>query len=163
MASFPDDAPQEFKDHLLAAMTHMAGHGPHPGKYKGPPLKHDEEPDENEISELDLQHAREEPLEDERPHEASYKKMQAARTGGGGLGPSQMQGQQVQQTGAIQQQAATQSQVQAAQKQAAMIPQAPSPAGVQTEQAPPAAPGGGQAPPGTPGGSTPVGGGPQED
>ena len=148
MMSFPGDqeqfegAPHEWKDHFLAAMKHQAGLGPHPGKYKGPPLQRQEEPDEDEISELDLQHAREEPLEDERPHEASYKKMKAAKAGGAtqGLGPSELQQKQVQQATSLQQQADTQSQVQAAQKQAAMIPQAPSPAQVQGP--PPAAPGG---------------------
>ena len=85
-----------------------------------------------------------------RRREANAAKMKAAQTGGGeGLGPPEIQQQQAQQTGTLQQQAGAQSQVQAAKAQAAMIPQAPSPAQVGSQQAVPAAPGGGEAPPGT--------------
>jgi hypothetical protein len=33
-----DAMPDEAKDHMWAAFAHSAGLGPHPGKYKGPPI-----------------------------------------------------------------------------------------------------------------------------
>jgi hypothetical protein len=86
-----------------------------------------------------------------RKREASAAKMMAAQTGGAteGLGPTQIEGQQVQQAGALQQQAATQGQMQAAQAQSKMVPQAPSPAQVGAPQAPGG--GSGEPPPGAPG------------
>ena len=65
----------------------------------------------------------------ERPQEASHAKMKAAQTGGSlGLGPTQMEQTAAQQTGAIQQQAATAGQQQATQAQAGQVPNAPPPA-----------------------------------
>lgn len=51
-----DAAPQEMKDHMWAALLHMAGRGPHPGKYEGPEFKGVPEDAETEA---DLQRARE--------------------------------------------------------------------------------------------------------
>jgi hypothetical protein len=57
------------------------------------------------------------------PHEASFKKMQAARTGGSlDLGPSEMEQQQQRQAQALQQQTATQGAAQAQQAQAQQSP-----------------------------------------
>lgn len=33
-----DELPVEYHDHLTKALLHMAGKGPHPGKYKGPAI-----------------------------------------------------------------------------------------------------------------------------
>ena len=34
-----DALPKEAKDHLIKGFMHLAGHGKHPGKYQGPPIK----------------------------------------------------------------------------------------------------------------------------
>lgn len=145
-----DDMPPEMKAHMLAAFAHKAGLGPHPGMYQGPPRR---KRVSDEPSDTDMQRAAEEPLEDEgRPHEASYRKMKAAQTGGRGLGPSAMETAAAAQTGAMQKQAETQGAAQAAQAQG----------GQPTIPPPPAAPGGpagvsapyaaqrGETPPGVP-------------
>jgi hypothetical protein len=41
--------PEEMKDHILKAAAHKAGHGPHPGRYKGPPPV-DRQPDTTELA-----------------------------------------------------------------------------------------------------------------
>lgn len=124
-----DDHPQEFKDHMAKAFEHKAGLGPHPGKYQGPPLKMREgdEQDDRDITDADRQRAQEEPLEDEhRPHEAGYKKMKAAQTGGS-LAPSEMEQTAAKQQGTMEQQAATQGAIQASKAQGAQAPIAPPP------------------------------------
>ena len=63
-----------------------------------------------------------------RTHEANAKKMQAARTGGSPLGPSEMEQTAAQQQGAMQQQAGIAGQAQATQAQAAQAPTSPPPA-----------------------------------
>ena len=60
-------------------------------------------------------------------HERNYKKMQAAQRGGD-LGPEQFEQEQVQQAGALQRQAGTMGQQQAAQAQATETSAAPPPA-----------------------------------
>jgi hypothetical protein len=120
-----DEMPPEMKAHMLAAFTHEAGLGPHPGMYKGPPRRR--RADRDEPTDTDRQRAAEEPIEGE----LSAKKMQAARTGGSpvGLGPGEFEQKQVQQQGALEQQMTTQGAAQAAQARAQ-----------QTSVTPPAAP-----------------------
>jgi hypothetical protein len=40
-----DSMPQEYADHMERALVHAAGHGEHPGRYRGPQhrIRHDEE------------------------------------------------------------------------------------------------------------------------
>jgi hypothetical protein len=128
--------PPEMKEYGLAAFAHMAGVGPHPGEYKGPPRG--KRPD---VTETDLQRAHEE----SEGEEASSKKMRAAMTGQA-LGPSQFAQQQMKQAGAMQQLAGTLGQKQAVQAQAKQTPPnappAPSgPAGVTTPYPAQASPG----------------------
>ena len=87
----------------------------------------------------------------QRKREASAAKMQAAQTGGSGLGPPRAETQAVQQQGAIAQQAAQAgaqgaAQAQGAQEEAAGPPSAPppprpAPPSAKAEAAPPPAPG----------------------
>jgi hypothetical protein len=54
------NVPPEYKEHLTKAMVHLAGLGPHPGKYDGPPRRlatPETEPDEPH--EADMQRAAE--------------------------------------------------------------------------------------------------------
>ena len=63
-----DSYPKEYKEHLEKAFAHAAGLGPDPGKYNGPPPRARTARERllsDEITEADLQRAREEPLEDE--------------------------------------------------------------------------------------------------
>jgi hypothetical protein len=95
---------------MWAALEHMAGLGPHPGKYKGPPHP-GVHPDT--ITETDLQRARE--------GEMSSKKMKDAMRGGD-LGPEQFEQEEVKQAGALQRLAGTAGQQQAAVARAAQVP-----------------------------------------
>lgn len=112
-----DNAPEEMKDHLMAAFLHKAGKGSHPGKYAGP---QPHPPSEEAITEGDLQRAHEE-------GEISSRKMKAAMRGGD-LGPGQFEQQEAKQAGALQQASAVQGQQQAAQAQGSQQPVNPPPA-----------------------------------
>jgi hypothetical protein len=78
----------------------------------------------------DFDEAVEEHLADHYPHEASFKKMRAAQTGGAsvGLGPSEMEQQQIKQRDTSQQQTAAMGAQQASQAQAQQTPPTPPPA-----------------------------------
>lgn len=108
-----DNAPDEFKDHMVQAFIHAAGKGKHPGKYKG---AQPEPPPDDAITEGDLQRTHEE--------EANASKMRAAQTGGGdqSLGPSAMDQAAVKQGQAASRQASQQAAQQAAQAQAQQVP-----------------------------------------
>jgi hypothetical protein len=64
-----DNLPTEYKEHLMKAFAHKAGIGPDPGRYTGPQPEEldDEDADlfSDEITEADLQRAREEMPEEE--------------------------------------------------------------------------------------------------
>jgi hypothetical protein len=58
-----EEMPQEFRAHLFDAVAHHAGHGKHPGKYKGPPhaIREDEDQLDRPVpSDVDLARLREE-------------------------------------------------------------------------------------------------------
>jgi len=108
-----DEMPSEMQDYGFAAFRHAVGLGPHPGEYKGPPRR---KRAEGEPTEANRERARE-----EEQGEISAKKMHAAHRGEE-LGPSEFTQQQEQQRGALQRQATTAGQAQAAQAQAGMKP-----------------------------------------
>jgi predicted phage gp36 major capsid-like protein len=144
-----DNAPEEWHDHLTAAILHKAGMGPHPGKYKG---RQPQPPSDDAITEGDLQRVREEGLERHLANrEAHASKMKAAQTGGS-LAPSEMEKTAATQAGAISQQAGAAGDVQAAQAQGAQAPIAPPPAapGGPVGQTQPYAAQRGETPPGVP-------------
>jgi hypothetical protein len=65
-----EEMPKEFREHLFDAVAHHAGHGKHPGKYKGSPhhIREDEDQlDRPAPTPVDLARLREEMEGDEEP------------------------------------------------------------------------------------------------
>jgi hypothetical protein len=61
-----DALPSEMKEHMTDAIAHMAGVGPHPGKYRGPKPE-GRDPEELTESELAGQYLREHPSTPAQP------------------------------------------------------------------------------------------------